>query len=263
MKRGLMVLILALVLLCGLQAQSLKGMSLNGATGLYTIPSARIGWEARANVGLDFGFGVIFPDNRDANFIPRLAVSLFKLFEVSGAFDIQGEYDNDFLLGLKFQLPTQGSAVALGVNFQAIKTPLLGSSYDRNATQIYGAITYPGTFFRMPAETSVVIGHTFVEKTTADDKNFDFGMGFDLNLAPDVFSNLVHWVVDFANFSYSYDARGSNASARGSLNTGLRFDFASLPQLSRYKFAVDLMFLDLFDSNRTFALSAVFGIPIN
>jgi hypothetical protein len=69
------------------QTSSLKGMSLNGATGLYSIPSGRIGWERTSDLGLDLGYHAII-DNK-ATHIPKVALSLFKWVELSAAFDIQ------------------------------------------------------------------------------------------------------------------------------------------------------------------------------
>ncbi|MDR1949678.1 MAG: hypothetical protein LBQ38_09815, partial [Spirochaetaceae bacterium] len=48
------VLVFALVCVPGLAAQSRHGMSLNGATGLYSIPSGYAGWD-QTDLGLDLG----------------------------------------------------------------------------------------------------------------------------------------------------------------------------------------------------------------
>jgi hypothetical protein len=251
----------------GAQASSLKGMSLNGATGLYSIPTARIGWERTSNFGLDVGYHTIIDEK--ATHIPKIALSLFKWVEVSAALDIQPNGYNyslyskdkgtDFIGGLKIQLPVAKTAIALGGNVQALN---LGNDKPLryNAGQVYAAVTYAGEFFSWPAETTVVVGKTFVEDRS--NSNIDFGMGFDLILLPKVFQNYVHWIADFANFSYSVEPIGANAEVRGVFNTGFRIDLASIPALSKFKFVIDLTLTDALDKNRSFALGGVFGIPI-
>jgi hypothetical protein len=193
--------------------------------------------------------------------------------ELSAAFDIQPDgygysygYNlyspdkgTDFIGGLKVQLPVSKTAIALGGNIQAHN---LGSKepWRRNAGQIYVAVTYAGEFFSWPAETTVVLGKTFIEDDKSSD--IDFGMGFDLILLPKVFQNYVHWITDFANFSYSASPVGADYRSRGVLNTGIRIDLASIPALSKFKFALDITLTDALDDNRSFALGAVFGIPI-
>jgi hypothetical protein len=191
--------------------------------------------------------------------------------EFSGAFDIQPKdyytHDNgtDFIGGMKIQLPLTQTAIALGGNIQALN---LGSNDPAryNAGQIYVAVTYAGQFFNMPAETTVVLGKTFIEDQS--NSNIDFGMGFDLILLPKIFQNYVHWITDFANFSYSVEPVGADSKYRGVLNTGLRLDLASIPSLSKFKFVIDVMVTDVLDdgdrwsSGRSFSVGAVFGIPI-
>jgi hypothetical protein len=112
----------------------------------------------------------------------------------------------------------------------------------------------------MPAETTVVLGKTFIEHRRSSD--IDFGMGFDLILFPKIFQRYVHWITDFANFSYSVEAFGANAASRGVLNTGVRIDLASIPALSKFKFVVDAKITDALDDERAFSVGTVFGIPI-
>jgi hypothetical protein len=112
----------------------------------------------------------------------------------------------------------------------------------------------------MPSETSLVVGKTFRE---TGDSNIDFGMGFDLILLPNVFQNYIHWITDFANFQYSVDPWKADAMSRGVLNTGIRFDIAALPALSKYKFVVDLMITDCFDDHqRAFSFGLTAGLPL-
>jgi hypothetical protein len=252
------------------QTSSLKSMSLNGSTGLYSIPSGRIGWEKSSDFGLDLGYHAIIDEK--AAHIPKVALSLFKWVEVSAAFDIQPEGYNhslyslyspdkgtDFIGGLKIQLPVTKTAIALGGNIQAHN---LGNDkpWRRNAGQVYVAVTYAGEFFTWPAETTVVLGKTFIEDNKSSD--IDFGMGFDLLLLPKIFQNYLHWITDFANFSYSASPVGANSVFRGVLNTGIRIDLASIPALNKFKFALDVTLTDALDDNRSFALGGVFGIPI-
>jgi hypothetical protein len=269
MKNRLFFAALAALLLApALGAQSLKGMSLSGATGLYSIPSGRIGWERSSDLGLDLGYHAII--DKKASHIPKLSLSLFKWVELAAAIDIQPEYSGskngtDFLGSAKLQLPITNTAIALGGNFQALN---LGSDIEGtfpysgryNAGQIYLAVTYAGQFFGMPAETTVVLGKTFVEDNS--NSNIDFGMGFDLVLLPKVFQRYIHWVTDFANFSYSVEPWAADSSWRGVLNTGLRIDLSVIPALSKFKFAIDLFLTDAFDEDRAFATGLVFGIPI-
>jgi hypothetical protein len=258
--RGILtVLIILAVLTPSLGAQSPKGMNLNGVTGLYSIPTGRIGWE-QSDVGLDFGYHTILGDK--ANHIPAFSASLFQLVELSAAFDNPpnvGDFDNNnLLLGFKVQLPTKSTAVAVGGNYQSINVG--DDGLDETAFQLYLAFTYPGTFLGMPSETSVVIGKTFLEHS---DSNIDFGMGFDLILLPDLFQKYIHWIIDFSNFNYSIDPWMTDAGSRGALNTGIRIDIAAAPALSKYKFVVDVMVTDCFDDEqRNFSLGLTAGIPV-
>jgi hypothetical protein len=49
---------------------------------------------------------------------------------------------------------------------------------------------------------------------------------------------------------------------RGDLNTGFRIDLSEIPALDKFKFVVDIFMVDAFDSNRSFSMGLVFGIPI-
>ncbi|MDR3168146.1 MAG: hypothetical protein LBT93_09385 [Treponema sp.] len=275
-------LILAAVLTPALGAQSLMGMSLNGASGLYTIPSARIGWDQNADVGLDIGYHAISSHSKMTH-IPAIGVSLFRWLEISAAFDIQPEYfdnyvhNNDLLLGVKIQFPQSlirgGTSLALGGNFQfhnlgdgSTQRPADKEWGSENLVlQIYGAVSYAGEFFNMPAETTVVLGKTFILHDAAylnrdmDNKNIDFGMGFDLSLFPTVLRNYVHLIIDFSNYAYSALPYPNSAAYRGILNGGLRIDLSVIPPLRRLKFYVDILGTDLLDESRALAFGLVFG----
>ncbi len=237
--------------------QSLKGMSLNGATGLIGIPSGRIGWEHSADFGFDLGYHAIIDDDETAH-IPKASISLFRMFEFAVAYDTnRGDDWEDLIISGKLQLPTRGTAVAIGGNVQMLQI----AGNDETAQQIYIAATYPGQFFRMPAETTFVVGKTFGDIGPGDEA-IDFGMGFDLVLFPGIFQGFVHWINDFANFSYSLTPVGANAANRGAFNTGLRIDLASHPSLSRYKVVIDAVLTDALDEDRAFALGFAFGAPL-
>ena len=251
-----------------LAAQSLKGMSFNGSTGLYSIPSGRVGWEQTANIGLDIGYHLIAGDG-NVTHIPKAALTLFRLWELNFAVDIQPKSPDveqnsgtNVIFGTKFQFPTGNRiAVSLGGNFQILKSRAEGPYVHDNAGQIYLAMTYPGSFFTWPSETTVVLGYTF--GTDLPNGNIDYGMGFDLVLLPDVFQNMIHWIIDFSNFTYVALPPGyALSTARGFLNTGIRIDFASIIRQERFKIALDIIMTDAFDSNRGFAFGGVFGIGL-
>jgi hypothetical protein len=255
--------------------QSLKGMTFNGATGLYSVPSGRIGWEGTTNLGLDVGYHTLFNNSsyniagskKELAHILQVSASFFKLLEISGAFDIQpagpnDESNNDVILGFKAQLPTTAVAIALGGNLQALN--IGNKDYDHNATRIYASFTYPANFFKMPSETTLSIGKTFAinDKYRRNNSDIDFGMGFDLIIFPVQTKKIIHLLIDFSNFSYSEDPWGLNAALRGAANAGLRFDLAAIPALSKYKFVIDAYMVDLFDDNRTFSLGMTLGMPL-
>jgi hypothetical protein len=256
------MLIIAVLGVGNLTAQSLKGMSFNGATGLYSIPTGRIGWERTSDLGLDFGYHLISRDGH-ATHIPKVSLSLVKFIELNLAVDIQPDpewVDTNTIIGGKFQFPTNNRvAVAMGGNYQIVKA----RHYDThpNTGQIYLAVTYPGKFFDWPAETTVVIGYTMIEDR--DNQGIDFGMGFDLILLPSTFENFIHWILDFSNYTYATFPPGYAVNVhRGVLNTGIRIDFASIARLDRFKFAIDLLMTDAFDNNRSFSIGGVFGVGL-
>jgi hypothetical protein len=235
---------------------SLNGMSLNGAAGLYTVPSGRIGWHNRTDIGIDLGASYNFFKE---NPIAKAGVSLFNWVEITGAVDFQpktlDKTNTDGIMGIKVQLPTKKTAVALGGNVQF----LTQFGEHTTAGQIYTAVTYGGEFFTWPAETSLALGYTFRE---GDNDNIDFGMGFDLLLIPEVFGRFVHWIVDFSNFSYSDQPLGADAWYRGNLNMGFRIDISAIPALNKIKFVFDFTLLDILDSDRTIGMGLSFGLPV-
>jgi len=255
-----------------------NGQSMNGSTGLYSIPSGHIGWED-SSFGLDFGYRAVINNIAGVSHIPSITTSFFKWVEISLAMDIQPDVDKekygkqkneDLLLGLKVKLPTNSKkkpknpAISLGGNFHFIN--VFDDNHSYTAYQPYIAITYIGSFFNMSAETTIVVGKTLYSGGPENDSNIDFGMGFDLVLFPDIFKNAVHWIIDFANFSYSDNSWPNNslyhttASDRGILNTGFRIALSPLFKSNRFKLIIDLVFNDLFDAEaRSFTAGAVIG----
>jgi hypothetical protein len=251
-----------------------RGQSMNGSTGLFSIPSGRIGWDT-SYFALDAGYRAVINNERGIAHIPAITASLFKWMEISAAFDFQPEVlrqtNNDLLLGLKFKIPTgssSGTSIAIGGNTQFIN--IGNNNFGYTAIQPYAAVTFAGKLFNMNAETTVVFGKTFFTGGHSNNSDIDFGMGFDLILFPDVFGNAVHWIIDFANFSYSDNSwpnslyrNTSSAMHRGIMNTGFRIDLSVFSALSRYKFLVDFVFNDLFDAGyRSFTTGAVFGFQL-
>jgi len=234
-----------------------RGQAMNGSTGLFSIPSGRLGWDGDG-VAMDFSYRAITIDDGTAH-LTSATISLFNWVEISTALDIQPPKNgNDFLVGVKVRLPI-AATVAVGSNFQLID---YNSDQDWTVFQPYIAITYPGNLFNMRAETTLVFGKTFISEVK-NDSSIDFGMGFDLILFPDVFGEMVHWIIDFANFHYSADAWGGNPWLRGILNTGFRIDMSTMAAFSDYKFLIDVIFNDLFDDDqRAFSIGATFGLRL-
>jgi opacity protein-like surface antigen len=265
MKKICLAVLLCILAAAGLAAQAkpLNAMSLNGVTGLYVVPTARLGWED-ADVGFNGGYHMNFVES-ELDDIFQANLSLFKWIEIAASYIGQpNDDDDDLLLGAKFRLPITGTAVALGGN---IHYGGLGASGDHLASQIYGVVTYQAEFFGMPADTTLMIGKTFFQGDSID-SSIDFGMGFDLIIFPQFLNRFVHWIVDFSNFGYSQGQDfsslaflGNQAGVRGMVNTGLRIDLGQIPVFSRFNFVVDAYLTDAFDAEtRYFGIGAMFGM---
>ncbi len=263
--------ILLLLLAISASANAFRAQSLGGATGLISTPTARIAWD-QDTFFLDFGYHVVNDDNSDKaqTHIPKITGSVFGKFEFGVAHDFQqNEYHSDWLLNAKIQFygKGEGSALALGINSQFLKTGLDtdadgddDDSRDNDAHQLYLALTYPGNILDMKVETTFVIGKTFGNTAVGVRRsNIDVSIGFDLDFLPNVFKNHVHLIADFANYSYSMQPYGSNAYYRGVFNTGLRI--AALKP-GKYKLHFDALMLDALDSNRSWAFGVNFGMRI-
>ncbi len=261
-----------------LQAEAFKSPSIGGATGLISTPTSHTGWEG-SGLGLDLGYHYL--RNHDANgsdeayHIPKALLHIGAAgmnMEVGFAYDEQPDWDSntihddetdDMLINAKLEF-TEG--LAIGGNAQLIDingdVNNDGSTDDeRHDFQLYLAATYPGNFFSMPAETTLVIGHTFYGKRQSehDNDNIDFSMGFDLDFAPTIFKNYVHLICDFSNYSYSTEAGGAVAEHRGAFNTGLRL---AVLRDKKLKLNFDLIMTDALDHNRDWAAGAAFGLAI-
>jgi hypothetical protein len=273
------ILFTALILFAAvsLSAQSSGGvtaMSLSGLTGLYVVPTAHIGWED-ADIGINGGIHSNFADDGRyrADIIGQFNISLFKWVELSAAWDRKPDYrgrknNDDLLFGAKLRLPLKSTNLAFGATLDY--TAMGASGDDHLGSQVFGVVTFNSVFFGMPAQTSMLIGKTFIEDVDLN-SDIDFGMGFDLVLFPDKLSSFLHWIVDFANFGYSIDNPHYYSSGpwgmsvnRGILNTGLRVDLSQIPALGKLNCSIDAYIADAFDSNnddfgRTLGLGLTIG----
>jgi hypothetical protein len=197
------------------------------------------------------------------NHLIEANLSFLHMLEFSGALDFQpgGNHPNDVLTGVKLQLPFGTVPIALGSSFQWKNW---GRDNDEHwAIQIYGAVSYQAELVSWPVETTLVVGHTFIEDAGS---NIDFGLGFDLILFPRQLRNFLHLLIDYANFSYSADPWGAGAFYRGVLNTGIRIDLSKFPPLRNFNLALDVYMADAFDSRklgpgegRSFGTGITFG----
>lgn len=259
MKLGnkLIFALVGLLVLSAVQAwgrpHPMRSMTLGGATGLITTPTARTGWE-----GGDFGIniGYHYLSEGDGSHVPKAQLNFFDHWELGATYDTQVEDDEDLLLNTKLRFyPWSGSgstSLAIGANHQNLKN----GGVESTATQTYLAVTYGGRIFNWSAETSFAIGKTFTDDENSD---IDFGMGFQVSFIPSLLKNYVHWVTDFGNFSYSLDAWGPNAANRGVFNTGFRLNLLKGYQRNIH-LKIDMLMLDALDGNRSYGMGATFGV---
>jgi hypothetical protein len=194
-----LTLLFVFVAVSAMAQEQVVTMGLNGATGIYSLPTGRVSWYGKTfgfNVGYHLSIAspfkadhssVTWPTGHtvddDTQFGHLIGVNFgfLKWFELSAAFDIQPSYwtqssgdNNDLIIGAKFQLPFKNAslpAIAVGGNLQFINmggddknkaaAPMEWNEYA-NTAQIYGAATYTANFFNAPVETTVVLGKTFV-----------------------------------------------------------------------------------------------------
>jgi hypothetical protein len=253
MKKICVMILLGVCAITGLAAQAkiLNAMSLNGITGLYVVPTARLGW-GDANIGFNAGYHMHFV-NGDLEDLFHTSMSFFSLFEFAATYVGQaGDDDDDLIIGGKLRFPLSRADLALGANmyYNNVEGPS-----PHLAGQFYGVFTYMAEFFGMPADTTLIVGKTFYEDGKIN-SDIDFGMGFDLIIFPQFLNSFIHWIVDFSN----YGSIARMSSARGSANTGLRIDISQIPGLSKLTFAIDLYLTDAFDANsRNFGVGITVG----
>ena len=245
------LLMLTIIFPVGLTAQSsVKGNSVNGATGIIVTPTARIGWE-QSDFGLDFGYSFLY-DGATMQHVPTATFSFLKKIELGSAFVIEDVNNWNLLFNGKFQFFSEGgSSMSMGFNIDL----------DRNGNQNmlfnmtpFIVVSYSGEFFTWPATTSVMFGWNMVESDFIS-SNFSFSMGFEMSLIPDVFQNYIYWITDFSNYSYASNSV-INAGNRGAFNTGIRI---APVKHNSFKLVIDLVGTDLLDSSRGFMASATFG----
>jgi hypothetical protein len=241
-------------------AQAVNAMSLNGITGLYTVPTAHLGWT---DADLGFNGGAHMNFSSDMETIIQANVTLFNMLEIAGSYVIQPhDDDDDLLMGLKFALPIPGkTAIALGGNLQY--GDFGNNCVDHTAGQVYAAFTYGASFFNLPTDATFVVGKSFREGDDID-SSIDFGMGFDVIIFPKHLNSFVHWLVDFSNFGYDQTPGNDMdiATFRATVNTGLRIDMSQIRPLSKFNFVVDLYLTDAFDSDRYFGTGVMFGAKV-
>jgi len=255
----LMPLILAGILIAGRPGPLLAGAytatGIGGSTGMITTPTAKTGWD---NSDLGFAVGYHFITDNDYSHAPTITVSFMKQAEIGFAFDAQGPRGDDFLFHAKWNFYCAGeAALAAGANIQAVRFNMHDAPEPFG--QVYLAFTYLGDFFGMPAQTSILFGKTLGRGYYNGD--IDFSMSFDLNLFPDYLQNYLHWISDFANYSYTVDPNGTSHERRGAFNTGFRI--VVLKGDERFKLNFDLLVTDFFDEGeRSFVIGTMFGYAI-
>ncbi len=238
-------------------AAPMRSMTIGGATGLIVVPTARTGWET-GTFGLDFGYHHI--TDKDGTHVPKIQFNMFNRWELGAAYDTQVENGEDILFNTKLRFyPWRGSghtSLAIGGNYQSLKGPAPNDkSVEETAYQTYFAVTYGGSLFSWPAETSFAIGKTFTDE---DNDDIDFGMGFQVSFLPSLLKGYINWIMEFGNFSYSGHAYGADVQ-RGVFNTGFRLDLLRGFR-GNIHLKIDVLMLDALDANRSYSYGAVFGI---
>lgn len=265
-------------------AEQFNSQSVGGATGLITTPTARISWDEKSTVGLDLGVHYLRDDNWGLT--PKATVSFLGKFELGGTFDWQerskprDKKENDMLIHGKFKFyDGRNFALAVGTNFQIID--MRNDDTDANIMQLYIAGTYSTMLFCcIPADVTFAFGKTFdplgvklktrtsnrefrfIAKIVDDNSgytragNFDFSVGVDIDLAPSIFKGYVHWISDFANYSYSVDPMDADSRYRAVFNTGFRIQpFKN----SHFKWNIDLLVTDFMDYTREVGIGTSLG----
>ncbi|MCL2025955.1 MAG: hypothetical protein FWG92_04025 [Leptospirales bacterium] len=270
-------------------AESYTTQSINGATGLIVTPTAHVGWQGKNTIGIDGGYHLL-PDHNGWGMVPKVTASFFGRGEVGAAWDAQfrdspnKKNEQDIWLHGKFKIYSDPCcAFAIGGNLQWLD--INNDRTEGRVFQLYLAYTFAQNIFNMPVETTFVVGKTMsVDRIKAGyrkrgnerqlyirtDKNdpysrkgdIDFSVGFDFDLFPQYFKHYVHWVTDFANYSYSADPMGALPRYRATGNTGLRFipsKAIAKNKNAAWKWNVDIYLMDFFDHNREWAIGTTLG----
>lgn len=251
MKLKILVINIFLTSATILNATQYSSQTIGGGTGIITTESAKIA-APDSFFGIDFAHHTIFDHNNVYN-IPKVLVSIAGEMEIGAAYDFQPySRNNDFLSNAKYRLYSgKTTSIAAGGNFQY----LMINREKSRAGQVYTAITYNGDFFSMPAETTMLIGKTFSRSPVGTD--FDFSMGFDVDMLANIFGGRFHWITDFSNYAYSVHAGGMFPERRGIFNTGARFIIVNSGGI---RLNIDALFLDFLDEKtRSISIGANFS----
>jgi hypothetical protein len=261
--------------------------SVNGATGLITTPTANVGYQNKKSTGVDIGYHHLADSSGSGNVVKE-TFSFFGRAELGGTVDIQNRDDPyhkneiEIIVHGKFKILNEYSrGLAVGGNFQFID---LNNDYTNGKVlQLYLAYTFSATIFTLPAETTFVIGKSLNPNNMKagyrkrggerqlylkinDDNdiytrtgNIDFSVGFDIDLLPQYLKGHLHWITDFANYSYSADPMGSLPDYRACANTGFRV----IPlKFRNCKWNIDILATDFLDHRREWAVGTTFGFGI-
>jgi hypothetical protein len=261
--------------------------SAGGATGLITTPTANVGWQNKSNMGIDFGYHHL-ADFAGSGNVLKATFSFLNRAEIGGSWDIQdrdkpyNKDESEIIFHGKFKIlndPCCG--LAIGANFQFVD--FNNDNTDGKILQLYLAYTFTSTIFTLPAETTFVIGKSLSPdkvkagyrkrgderqlylKIDDDDNlytkagNIDFSVGFDIDLLPQYLKGYVHWITDFANYSYSVDPMGALPNYRACANTGFRV----IPlKFRNIKWNIDVLATDFLDHSREWAVGTTLGFGL-
>lgn len=229
--------------------------TIGGATGNITTPSAKTAWED-SDFAMDAAYHFIVDDIY--NHIPGFTITFLKQVEIGLVYDYQGAGGDDWIIHAKWNFYNIGdAALAVGANTQFIR--LNDRAPMEFFGQVYIAMTYLGNFFSMPVQTSLVFGKTLGKGHY--NSNLDVSIGIDIDIFPDYLKHYLHWVNDFANYSYSVNPCGNNYSNRGCFNTGFRI--AALHDEESVKLNIHVLLTDVFDeSDRSVSLGMSVGYGI-
>jgi len=194
--------------------------------------------------------------------VPSSSFSVLKIFEFSVSFDSQNSKGDDMIIGSKILIYGRGKtpvAVSAGGTYQSIK--IRDTAY--RVYQAYLASTFNLDNSFMPSSITLVLGKHFGNLHFKDEKvikktELDFSIGYDADVFPKLFENRLHWINEFANYSYSRGpSYGSKPYMRGSYNMGFRI--VVFPK-EGIKLNFDVFGTDLADRTRGFVSGVNFGL---